>query len=420
MATLSKSKDARLEKLNTARQEAMDQVAKFQTALEAIFRKAADTSRNEIEEGFNKLQNEIRQEKNDVDDTNQILQDADTKIKKAAANKAQRFVCSKIAEKNIKVAEDEEMKQVMIDNRDIGLSFIPNEPLMKYMQSLHGIGEVQIGKKKKQDLYKLISSRDINIKLHSDSSQFWSSGCCLINDHQLLVTDRDNKKLKRVDVQTMKVIDHCSLDGEPKGLCCISEREVAVACGDPNKVQFVSIQDKMIPTRTFDTSHACYGIAVNDDKIYITSGHKKNPSIYVYDLTGTLLRTISKDAVGNCLFSGCSHITFNDSRDKMFLGDYFNSSLVCFDGNENYQSTITDSDLRCVDGVCTDGRGNIFVVSRYSNALVQYNEDGTKIGDILKDNDGLQQPSSVSFHQGLNRIFVTMLDSNVMKMYDLE
>ncbi|KAL4227978.1 hypothetical protein ACF0H5_013416 [Mactra antiquata] len=416
MTTLSKSKDARLEKLSGARQEAMDQVAKFQTALEAIFRKAADVSRNEIEEGFKKIRDEIRQDKVDVDDTSQVLQDADNKIKKAAGNKAQRFVCSKIAEKNIKVAEDEKIKQEKNDNADVGLSFIPSKPLMKYIQSLHGIGEVQIGKKKKQDLYKMISSRDINIKVPSDSSDCSSFGCCLTNDHQLLVTDCDNKNLKRVDVQTMKVIDHCSLNGTPFGLCCISEEIVAVACRIPYKVQFVSIQDKMIPTRTFDLPGNCYGIAVKGDKLYVSGD---NTTLHVYDMTGKCLRTISKDSAGNYLFSDCTHITFNESSDKMLVSD-FRSKLVCFDGRENYQSTITDSDLSGVDGVCTDGRGNIFVVGRYSETVVQYNEDGTKIGVILKGQDGLQQPSSVSFHQGLNRIFVTMVDSNVLKMYDLE
>ncbi|KAL4224416.1 interferon-beta production [Mactra antiquata] len=103
----------------------------------------------------------------------------------------------------------------------------------------------------------------------------------------------------------------------------------------------------------------------------------------------------------------------------MYVGDW-NNGIVCFDDAGNYLSTYNDNDLSGTDGVCVDGRGKIFVVGCLSKNVVQLNEDGKKIGVVVKQQDGLQDPRLVCFHQKLNRLFVSMVRSDVLKMYELE
>ncbi|KAL4218748.1 hypothetical protein ACF0H5_021336 [Mactra antiquata] len=416
MTTLSESKGILLESLKVAKNEAAEQIEIFQNVLERILTKAAESSRKELEEAYKKLEADILQDKRIIDSTKDELKNKDDSLQKASGNRAQRFVCSKEAEKSIKTAEHERMKQDNNDNTDVEISFLPNNTLMNYIQGVHGIGDVLVEKKRRRDLYKLKGSRDFNIKVSDDTRNCHSFGCCLTDDDHLLFTDFNNKKIKCVNLETLTVVDYCSIDSYPRGICNINQQEVAVACNNPNKIQFVSVQNKMLPTRKIDTSHSCYGIGMQDDKLYVSD---LNTSLYVYDIKGTLLKTITNDKDGNKLFYKIRHIVLNDSGNKMFIGNR-TKGLLCLDGKDNYLSTIKDNDLNDVIGVCTDGRGNIFVGGRSSDKVVQYNEDGKKIGVVVKQEDGLKYPISITFHRRLSRMFVTMEGSDVVKMYELE
>ncbi|KAL4224455.1 hypothetical protein ACF0H5_017907 [Mactra antiquata] len=417
MGTLGDSTDTRLEALNKARKETLDQIEIFQRVLESMLRKATESSQNEVEKVYQKLKNEILQNKRTIDDTSDALRDTSNKLNKSAANRAQQFVCSKIAEKDIKEAEQAMMKLQMTDeNTDVEMSFHPDHKLKDYVQGLHGIGEVQGTRKNRTDLYKQKGKREIRIKVSSDSKTCSSWGCCLTDDHHLLFTDWNNKKVKRIDTRTLTFVDDCVLEGLPGGICCISKQEVAVGCRDPNMIQFVSIGNKVIPTRKIDTTHKCYDIGMKKDNLYVTDYES---SMYVYDMSGTKLRTITHDAVGNELFTYSGHIAINESGNKMFVGN-FKAGFVCFDGTGNHMSTIEDSNLDASEGVCGDGRGNIFVAGRHSHNVVQFNVNGKKVGVVVKQENGIERPKSICFHPNTNRMFVTMLDSDILKMYEFE
>ncbi|KAL4224341.1 interferon-beta production [Mactra antiquata] len=408
------SNDVRLASLLEAKNAALQKVAKFQKALEAAVKKAVEMSKKEIEDLYKKLEEEILQDNADVKNTRDVLQSTSDKLKKAEANRAQRFVCTKLAEALMENADNQISKRKLKNLTDVQLSFTPNQSLMEYINGLHGIGEVVRSTEKRTGMYKVKGSKDINNRLTDDSQVCHSFGCCLtLDNNQLLLTDYNNKKLKRFDINTMMMVDNCKLDGSPSGVCCTSTDEAVVACW--NMIQFVSIDKKMTPTRHIKMSHYCYGIATKDDKLYITDS---GSSLYMYDMTGNLLKTISQDNTGNKLFSISRYITFNKSG-NMYVSDWCNG-IVCFDDAGNYLSTYNDNHLSGTDGVCVDGRGNILVVAYYSHNVVQFNENGKKIGVVIKKQDGLKYPCSVCFRQKLNRLFVSMYNSDVLKMYELE
>ncbi|KAL4221370.1 hypothetical protein ACF0H5_019629 [Mactra antiquata] len=415
LTELGKSKEDKLQALTDVKNEEIEKVLNFQKALESIIRKAAEVSRHEIENNFSELENEILEEKqNDQVDGNS-LKETEDKLKKAKGNRAQRFVCCKIADKMMKEADSQISKQKDRTNDGKRLVFTPNQSLMKYVDGLHGIGMVGVNTRKKTDIYQMKGSQDINIKVNGDSKTCYSAGCCLTFDNQLLVTDCSNNKLKLINTDTMTVVDNCRLDSAPCGVCCINDSEAAIACRD-YKIQLVSYGNKMTLTRQIKTSHLCYGITTRNDKVYVTDN---GSSLYIYDMTGNLLQTISQDNAGIELSPCSRHVTFSENGDKMYICD-LNKGVVCLDGKGNYQSTFSDGVLKIADGVCLDGRGNIFVVDYNSHNVVQFNEDGKMIGVIIKQQDGLQQyPRSACFHQELDRLFVTMSNSNVVKIFEL-
>ncbi|KAL4224413.1 hypothetical protein ACF0H5_017865 [Mactra antiquata] len=417
MSSISDSKDDQLTTLIKAMNEALKKITTFQKALETAVKKAAEMSKKELEDAYKKLEEEILHDKAEVQKTKDALQNTSAKLQKAELNRAQRFVCTKLAETQIKEADDQMSKRKLKDITDVHLSFKPNQSLRDYINGLHGIGEVVRRTKKRTDLYKVKGSKDINIKLTNDSTMCYSLGCCLtLDNHQLLLTDFKNQKLKRLDIKNMTVIDYLKLEGNPIGVCCIGTLEAVVACGSSNMIQFVSIDKKMSLTRQIKMSHHCQGIATKDDKLYITDN---GSSLYMYDVTGNLLKTTSLHNAEKTLLKYSRHITFNESGKKMCIGSW-NNDVVCFDDAGNFLSAYKDNDLSGTDGVCVDGRGNIFVVGKISHNVLQFNEDGKNIGVVLKQQDGLNHPRSVCFHQKLNVLFVSMDDSEVLKMYELE
>ncbi|KAL4218533.1 hypothetical protein ACF0H5_023267 [Mactra antiquata] len=324
MKSMSKSKDEKLEALKGAKHEAIEKVELYEKALKSMIGRAAEDSKSEIVTTYQELENDILQDKHNVDTVDDELQQLEGKLKRSEGNRAQRFVCSKQADKKLKEAERLKVNQDKRSNEDVPLSFTPNQSVMNYVKGLHGIGQVKVSRKK-VDMYRIKGHRDIDIRMTGDIEGYPSVGCCLTKDNKLIVTDYNNKKLKRINLDTMSVEDYCK----------------------------------------------------------------------------------------------SRHITFNENGDKMFVGDG-NKGLVCFDGAGNYLSTSSDNDLKNADGVCVDGYGNVFVVGCNSHNVVQYNEDGKKIGVIVQQQDGLNWPGSVCFHQELNILFVTMASSNVVKMYELE
>ncbi|KAL4230068.1 hypothetical protein ACF0H5_010453 [Mactra antiquata] len=417
MTIFGKSKDVQLSALNEAKVIILQKITKFQKALEAAVKKAAEMSKNELMNAYKKMEQEILEDKSDCQRTNDALQTTSDKLNKVEANTAQRFVLTKLAERKIKETEKkmtEEKKKIKSAEE---LSFTPNQALMDFINGLHGIGMVGVTLQKRLDQYKIGGSKDINIEVHDDSIICGTAGCCITYDNQLLVTDYWNMKLKRIDLQTLNVIDCCKLDSIPFGVCCINKHEGVVTCRYPMcMIQFVSLDKKMVPTRKIKMSHNCYGITTKDDKLYVIDSKS---SLYIYDMTGRLLKTVSHDNTGNQLFSSIRHITFNKRGDRLYISD-FNKGIVCLDGDENYLSTYNDRDLNGIDGVCVDGKGNLFVVGGRSHNVVQFSEDGKKIGVVINQQDGLKFPRSVSIDKKLNRLFVTMENSNAVKMYELK
>ncbi|KAL4221749.1 interferon-beta production [Mactra antiquata] len=139
---------------------------------------------------------------------------------------------------------------------------------------------------------------------------------------------------------------------------------------------------------------------------------KKKQDIYTVK-EGRLIKSVSED------FSGANHVTFDTCRNKMYVSNW-GGGIVCIDDVGNHLCSFTDSALRNLDGVCVDGRGNIFVVGHWSHNVVQFNEDGKMVGVVIKEQDGLYRPCSICFDPKLNRLFVAMVDNDVVKMYELE
>jgi hypothetical protein len=110
--------------------------------------------------------------------------------------------------------------------------------------------------------------------------------------------------------------------------------------------------DKLITSKQLKLDHHCYGLVYKDKKLFIFNN---NTALYIHDMNGTLLQTITTDKQGNAIFSNSRHISVSSDGKMIYVADPC-KGLIVLDLEGNYQTTITDPDFVYLCGVCTDKR----------------------------------------------------------------
>ncbi|KAL4217547.1 hypothetical protein ACF0H5_022287 [Mactra antiquata] len=403
--------DTLLKQLRDSKTTAIKAVSEYRIEMEKFLKKLEEASIKEIEDEYQTLESQILAERQRYEDSIDELKNLKQLIQQASGNIAQLFVCSKLAEKKCTTLRDDEKKRKTFKHAEI--KFVPSEQLKSSIEKMKHLGETSAISSRTYNLYKVTKIRDMNVRLKEDTSGYNCGiyGSCIIDD-TVIFTDFRNNKLKRFDISSSSLIDYCEVPDGPCGVCRVGEREVAVACRDRRVVHFVSIHNKLSLLRSIKMNHYCYGIAYSNDKLYITDDDK---SLYMYDMSGNILKTVTSDNSGQPIFGCSTHITFNDKKDRLFVGDD-KKGLVCFNAECDYIETVTDSDVR-PDGVCTDGYGNVIVANYGLQTIVQCSRDGQKCGIIVNNTRGC--PQSVSIHHGLRKMFVGYYDTDTVEVYNL-
>ncbi|KAL4228349.1 hypothetical protein ACF0H5_013779 [Mactra antiquata] len=401
--------DTLLKQLRDSKKTAIKAVSDYRIEMEKFLKKLEEASIKEIEDDYKKLESQIIAERQRYEDSIDELKNLKQLIQQASGNIAQLFVCSKLAEKKCTTLGDDEMERKSLKHAEV--KFVPSEQLKSSIEKMKHLGETSAISSRTYNLYKVTKIRDMNVGLKEDTSECCIYGSCIIDD-TVIFTDFMNNKLKRFDISSSSLIDYCEVPRGPYGVCRVGEREVAVACGERRVVHFVSIHNKLSLLRSIQMNHGCYGIVYSNDKLYITGGNK---SLYMCDMSGNILKTVTSDNSGQPLFEWSKLITFNDKKDRLFVGDD-KKGLVCFNAECDYIETVTDSDVR-PDGVCTDGYGNVIVANCGLQTIVQCSRDGQKCGIIVNKTRGY--PLSVSIHHGLRKMFVGYEDTNTVEVYNL-
>ncbi|KAL4229640.1 hypothetical protein ACF0H5_010028 [Mactra antiquata] len=401
--------DTLLKQLRDSKTTAIKAVSDYRIEMEKFLKKLEEASIKEIEDQYQTLESQILAERQRYEDSIDELKNLKQLLTQASGNIAQLFVCSKLAEKKCTTLGDDEMERKSLKHAEV--KFVPSEQLKSSIEKMKNLGETSAISSRTYNLYKVTKIRDMKVRLKEDTSKYNCSilGSCIIDD-TVIFTDWENNKLKRFDISSSSLIDYCEVPGVPFGVCRVGEREVAVACGD-SRVHFVSIHNKLSLLRSIQMNHGCYGIAYSNDKLYITDEDK---SLYMCDMSGNILKTVTSDNSGQPIFECSNRITFNDKKDRLFVGDD-EKGLVCFNAECDYIETVTDSDVRPI-GVCTDGYGNVIVANYGLQTIVQCSRDGQKCGIIVNKTRG--NPRSVSIHHGLRKMFVGYW-SDTVEVYNL-
>ncbi|XP_045182805.2 uncharacterized protein LOC123541411 [Mercenaria mercenaria] len=406
-----------LKELKDSKVEAISKIANFVKEMETIIQNLKKESINEVEEEYQKKESMLEEEKKTAETEMENMKQADNDIRQLEANKAQTFVNMKIAQEKATNADD------VIDSLKTPcktkINFQVDTDIRETLHRFKSLGKLNIcssaALKPRTRVYSIAGTSEINIELPNDIYTCCIFGLCLTKTGMLLLTDNNNKNLKRICATNLSAIDQCDFSDSPRFVCTTNEQEAAVTFHN-NKVQFVSLGNQMTRTNQLTVGHCCFGIAYNKDKLYITDA---SLSLYIHDMAGNLLQRVSKNSTGNSLFTYSRDICFSDNRDKMFVVDS-TDRIINLDNRGKHTDTYTDSDLVECTGVDTDRRGNIFACGHGSNNIVQIGEDGKKKGVIATASDGLVNPVSICFDPKQSVLFVTQARDDKIKIFYLK
>jgi hypothetical protein len=212
------------------------------------------------------------------------------------------------------------------------------------------------------------------------------------------------------------VVDQCRLPSGPWDVCCTSKNEAAVSLDDKT-IQLVSLLNPMKIVRQLKMNHACFGIGFKDDKLIITDNGK---SLFIHNISGDLLHTVSKTDAGNKLFDQSRMLTLSDCGERIYVASDSNG-IVSLNMQGKHISLYKDRNVSCIYDVCSDHRGNIFQCDNTSGNIKQISEENmSEIGTVVGPSHGLSKPLSICFNHQQSTLMVTSLNCDEIKLFNLK
>ncbi|XP_045211129.2 uncharacterized protein LOC123562567 [Mercenaria mercenaria] len=411
MEVIKNTKELLVTELDKYKEKAVESIKRFRKEMGAVLDTLESESIRNLEEEHMKiresLEDEIKVAKNYIAE----LQLSGDKISKSFGNKAQEFVCVKVAKRTIFETLDSE--KILTKTVNVNIEFTANPKIKYFLNELKTFGIVPDPaiNKPKTTLYEVDCKRQINIRQANDKATCNIYGSCFTADGLLLLADYSNKKLKCVDLCSKKVKDYLDLEASPADVCQTGKDKIAVSLLN-SSIQFVSLENKMTTAKLLKLDYYCWGLAYKDGKLFVTDCGK---SLYIHDMNGSMLHKITTDQQGKAFFQSNRHISLSSDGDMIYIADY-NKGVITLNLQENYESTCTDTDLFHIWGVCTDGRGNIFTCGFGMSNVVQVNEKSRYKTGVLGN---VKNSTSACFDPQQNKLVVTPSDIDIVEVYEL-
>ncbi|XP_053387491.1 uncharacterized protein LOC128551108 [Mercenaria mercenaria] len=409
-------KDTDISEIDLAKERALEEMKKQRKELDILLDELENASKQKIENEHKKLWGESEEEKQKITEYESRLQKRVSALQASGSNEAQRFVSGKLGHKDlVDISKD---AYTFTRENKTSFAFHGDPKLVQFFSEMESLGEVKRHVKSctipVQSLYRIKRTREQNINIPSDkrACDIWS--CCFDDNGNLLLTDYNNSSLKRVNLQTESVADNCSMPDRPRAVCCVNKEEAAVSLVN-RSIQFISLRDQMKIIRQVKLNNSCWGISCNEGSMYITDERK---TLYMYNLSGKLIRVVNHDNKGNDIFHNNRHVTFDRYSGKVYVSDILNG-LLSFNKEGTYISSFTDRILSSPQGACSDGGGNMFVCGWGSSNVIQIGTDGKLLGEVVGNSYGLDCIWSVCFDERQKRLVVTISNSDKIHIFDL-
>ena len=269
----------------------------------------------------------------------------------------------------------------------------------------------RIPQQKGFDEMSVTAGNKINVNSQSGAVYAFISGSAFLPSGELILCDRNNKKLKLLD-KSLQMKESIDVSGGPWDVAPVDQHQVIVTVPFEKYLQFIQVTPSLALGHKVDLGMECMGVAVSRESIYVSLADSGEWKIGIYDLTGKQKVMISPHSCndGTLLFKQPYYIdVWND--EKLFVSeidDRSNTSTVyCLESNGNVLYSISNPSFKRCLGISVDENENLLVCDRKSHKVFWITKDGKKVREFLTEKDGLYQPYTTSFRRSDGTLVVT-------------
>ena len=270
----------------------------------------------------------------------------------------------------------------------------------------------------------ITAGNKINVKLQSDAEDAWISGSTFLSSGELVLCDRNHKKLKLLD-KNLQMKESIDVPGSPWDVAAVNQHQVIVTFPNEKYLQFIQVTPSLALGHKVDLGMECYGVAVSRESIYISLVDSGECKIGIYDLTGKQKLMISPHSYndGKLLFKDPCYIdVLND--EKIFVSDVDvkskTSTVYCLESNGNIMHSVSDPSFKLCLGISVDENENLLVCDMRSHKVFFITRDGKEVREFLTEKDGLYQPYTTSFRRSDGTLVVGCRDRNDILVFTMK
>ncbi|XP_052262611.1 uncharacterized protein LOC127866221 [Dreissena polymorpha] len=255
------------------------------------------------------------------------------------------------------------------------------------------------------------------VRIPSDSESCSITAICVLPDGQVLLADRNNKKVKLLN-QQYHAVSHLDVRAESQDICQITPSEVAVAVTYRNihEVQFITvIQGQLTLGRKLKLQHGCSGIACHQGELFICSG----TALYKYTLYGKQLCRLYEDRSSDYTVDKCA---VSPTGDRLYItSGWLQHKLLTLARDGTLLATYTDPALEGPSGLHVTPAGQVLVCGYHSDTVQQLGWEGeSKLATLATKEDGVWGPESVCYSSTTSSIIVGLLKDDTILVFRVE
>ncbi|XP_060571550.1 uncharacterized protein LOC132729739 [Ruditapes philippinarum] len=309
----------------------------------------------------------------------------------------------------------DEEKQLVEDNKTDGdVKFIRNEMMLGQLKNNNSLGTIFKYRRHCAESTLCVQyERSMQVKYSSDNKQCDISGMVLISTTNMIVADKNNNKIKIINIDTGTLVSEISLSSSPLDVIKLLQNKFAVALCGEKCILIMSYTDTSLSLdRRIDVGESCYCVAYCQDKLIV--GCNSNPGkLVILDLDGNMIQSF--DTPG--LFHGPEKIVI--SRDEKFMNVsdcYITSKFMKLDWKGNVVRTFKDQGYERPTGIQELEDGTLLVCYRDSSNIVRLSSSFKKCEIVGIEKTDLYNPLAVLYNDRDHKLYISC-SSEKIKFY---
>ncbi|XP_045167016.2 uncharacterized protein LOC123530309 [Mercenaria mercenaria] len=299
----------------------------------------------------NELQDVLSHKIMAITDLQNIKSDLETKMK--TGQKCELFIAMQKAKHILERKRGDLKKEPQKKN----IEYIPSLQIEDMMKRINSMGSVVVKGSEKMSTAKVRTK--VNLRTSKDKASPVISGLCVLSDHNAIVVDNGNKKVKVVDLKKLCVVSEKNMITRLWDVTKVADNQVAVTLPDEKKIQFLTLSKAgtLSKDHHINVQGECAGIACCRQNLIISC----ITYVQILDLKGTVKRNIFADVNGESLFKRALYLVLSPDLETIYVSDNVKNTVtrVTLDGKvKDVYRELTEP-----YGIVVDNEGCVFVAS---------------------------------------------------------